>query len=112
MTAARSIAPGTAPIGPGGGRFNAPDNATNTGPGSPYYAGTIAFFGHMSGMDMGTDATFAVPLPKTPQASKLLMAGAPGAAHATAGNTTISIRVVSSNGGKTPELKALSLGVR
>jgi tyrosinase len=105
------------PTGNDGGRefdvlINAPDNATNIGPGSPYYAGTIAFFGHMSGMDMGSDATFAVPLPKTPAASKLLMGGAPGVAHATAGNTNISIRVVSSNGGKTPELKALSLGVR
>ncbi|HEY1632292.1 MAG TPA: tyrosinase family protein [Rhizomicrobium sp.] len=105
------------PTGNDGGRefdvlINAPENATNIGPGSPYYAGTIAFFGHMSGMDMPMDATFAVPLPKTPQAANMLRAGAPGAARATAGNTTISIRVVPSNGGKTPELKALSLGVR
>ena len=105
------------PTGNDGGRefdvlINAPENATDTGPGSPYYAGTIAFFGHMAGMDMPMDATFAVPLPKTPQIANLLKAGPPGAVRAVPGNTTISIRVVPSNGGKTPELKALSLGVR
>jgi tyrosinase len=41
---------------------NAPANVTSAGPDSPYYAGTISFFGAMRGMTM--DATFAVPLTK------------------------------------------------
>ena len=39
---------------------NAPANVTSVDPDSPYYAGTISFFGAMKGMTM--DATFAVPL--------------------------------------------------
>jgi tyrosinase len=43
----------------------APPDVTQLGPDSPYYAGTIAFFGHMTHpMAMSEDVTFAVPLPK------------------------------------------------
>ena len=46
--------------------INAPADLTQVDADSPYYAGTIAFFGPvMSGMDMSHDTTFAVPLPKT-----------------------------------------------
>lgn len=45
---------------------NAPAEVTQVGRDSPYYAGTIAFFGPvMPGMKMAPEATFAVPLPKT-----------------------------------------------
>ena len=55
---------------------------------SPYYAGTIAFFGPtMPGMRMSTDATFAVPLPKTLQAFTALDATK---------NATLNVRVVPS----------------
>jgi tyrosinase len=52
---------------------NAPDDIKRVDADSPYYAGTIAFFGPlMPGMDMAHSATFAVPLPRTLQAfSKL-----------------------------------------
>lgn len=44
--------------------INAPAGITEADVGSPYYAGTIAFFGPaMPGMHMSHDATFAVPLP-------------------------------------------------
>ena len=47
--------------------------------GSPYYAGTVAFFGPMMpGMHMPMDTTFAVPLPKAPP-SFTAMAAAPNA---------------------------------
>jgi tyrosinase len=83
---------------------NAPAGAADTGPDSPYYAGTIAFFGPMMpGMHMDMDATFAVPLPKAlPAFTKL------GAAE----NATLNIRVAPSRGrkGPTPTLKAVSIG--
>jgi tyrosinase len=45
--------------------IGAPADVTSAGPDSPYYAGTIAFFGHMTHpMAMSEDVTFAVPLPK------------------------------------------------
>jgi tyrosinase len=105
------------PEGNDGGRefdvlINAPDNVTSAGPGSPYYAGTVAFFGHMANMAMPMDASFAVPLPKTPQVAANLKAGAPGNRAAAPAQTTISIRVVPANGGTIPELKAVTLGVR
>ena len=82
---------------------NAPADVTTASPDSPYYAGTIAFFGPMMpGMKMSTDATFAVPLPKSPQAFAALGAGA---------NATVSIRVVPSHGqGHAPTLKDVSVG--
>lgn len=55
------------PSGPGAPRnfdvlVNAPPGVTSVDADSPYYAGTIAFFGHMP--HMGMDATFNVPLTK------------------------------------------------
>lgn len=82
---------------------NAPANVTTASPDSPYYAGTIAFFGPMMpGMKMSTVATFAVPLPKSPQAFAALGAGA---------NATVSIRLVPAHGqGHAPALTDLSVG--
>jgi tyrosinase len=89
---------------------NAPPGVTQVSADSPYYAGTIAFFGPMMGdmhaampgMKMSTDATFAVPLPKKRQAFPTL-----GAAN----RTTLNIRVVPTQGqgGPAPELKAFSV---
>jgi tyrosinase len=83
----------------------APADATDIGPGSPYYAGTIGFFGGtMGGMNMsGNDATFTVPLPKTPTAFHNLAAAA--------ANTSVNIRIVPAYGPapKAPVLKALSI---
>jgi tyrosinase len=80
----------------------APPEVTQVDASSPYYAGTIAFFGKMVNMKgMPSDATFAVPLPKGPQAFHNLE-GAPTA--------SVSIRIVSSHGGeKAPALKAASI---
>jgi tyrosinase len=83
---------------------NAPAGVTQVAADSPYYAGTIAFFGPtMPGMHMSTDATFAVPLPKKPEAFAAL-----GAAR----NATLNIRVVPARGqgGAAPTIKALSVG--
>jgi tyrosinase len=41
--------------------INAPAGTTQVAPDSPYYAGTISFFGFMR--NMTGDATFTVPLP-------------------------------------------------
>jgi tyrosinase len=86
---------------------NAPADVTRVAADSPYYAGTIAFFGPMMpGMKMSMDATFAVPLPKRPEAFRELGA-APGNANA----ATLNIRVVPSHGqgGPAPALKGLSI---
>jgi tyrosinase len=83
---------------------NAPPGVTSAGPETPYYAGTIAFFGPaMPGMKMSMDTTFAVPLPKAlPAFTKL-----GGAEHA-----TLNIRIAPSRGrgGPAPTLKAVSIG--
>jgi tyrosinase len=73
----------------------APANVTHVDPGSPYYAGTIAFLGgmmHMSGMTR--DATFMVPLPQQKDAFPNLLS----ASAATKG-VAVTIRVVPSGGG-------------
>jgi tyrosinase len=82
---------------------NAPPGVTQVSVDSPYYAGTIAFFGSMMpGMKMSNDAAFAVPLPKTLHAFTAL-----GAAN----SATLNIRVVPSHGqGTSPALKAVSVG--
>jgi tyrosinase len=68
---------------------NAPDDVKQVDAGSPYYAGTVAFFGPvMAGMDMAHDATFAVPLPKKLQAFSALHAD----------RTELKIRLVPSSG--------------
>ena len=85
----------------------APSDVTQVNADSPYYAGTIAFFGNMTGMKgMPMDATFTVPLPKAPQAFAEALAAAPNAAP-----PSISIRVVPSHGkrGKGPALKSVSM---
>ena len=83
---------------------NAPADAKDVGPGSPYFGGTVAFFGPtMPGMHMPMDTTFAVPLPKAPPAF-------PGLAAAP--STTLNIRVVPARGqpGPVPTLKAVAVG--
>lgn len=80
----------------------APADVTEADPKSPYYAGTVAFFGSKSHAHEPTaDATFAVPLPKAPQAFK-------GLAAATA---SVNIRIVPAYGRrKTPAvLKAATV---
>jgi len=87
-------------------RYRRAAGVTQVGADSPYYAGTIAFFGSMmSGMKMSHDATFAVPLPKRPAAFRTLALGA-------AQNARVEIRVVPSNGqgGPAPVLKSFSVG--
>jgi tyrosinase len=63
----------------------APVDVTTADSNSPYFAGTVAFFGNMSHQHApGAEATFAVPLPKAPQAFRSL----------TATNATVDIRIV------------------
>ncbi len=69
--------------------INAPEGTMQVEADSPYYAGTIAFFGPvMSGMEMSHSATFAVPLPQKLQAFSNLQATA----------TKLDIRLVHSSG--------------
>jgi tyrosinase len=82
---------------------NAPAGVTQVSADSPYYAGTIAFFGPMMpGMTMSMDATFAVPLPRSLQAFTALGAAA---------NAVLNIQVVPSHGAgaSAPMLRALSV---
>jgi tyrosinase len=96
---------------------NAPPGAQG-GADSPFYAGTIGFFGAMTGMKMSHDATFVVPLPKQLQAFTTLGApnaapGAPKNAKLAATNTTtLNIRLVPTRGqsGPAPKIKAVSVG--
>jgi len=82
----------------------APPGVTSVDAKSPYYAGTIAFFGNMSHAHAATsEAHFAVPLPKAPQAFK-----------ATAGleavNSTVDIRIVPTNGrGRAPVVRSATI---
>jgi tyrosinase len=83
---------------------NAPAGVTQVAADSPYYAGTIAFFGPtMPAMKMSADATFAVPLPTTLQAF-----AAPSATNRTA----LNVRVVPSHGqaAPAPALRGVSIG--
>lgn len=96
---------------------NAPPGA-QAGADSPFYAGTIGFFGAMANMKMSHDATFVVPLPKQLQA--FITSGAPNAAPGPAKNaklaatntTTLNIRLVPTRGqsGPAPKIKAVSVG--
>ena len=81
----------------------APAGAKGLDSSSPFFAGTVAFFGnmmHMSGMV--ADVTFSVPLPKAPEAFHGLAAAA---------TTSVGVQVLPSysHGGKAPLLKALSI---
>jgi tyrosinase len=68
----------------------APPDVSQVGADSPYYAGTIAFFGSMMNMKgMSTDATFSIPLPKASEAFHNLEA---------AKNVSVSIRILPSQG--------------
>jgi tyrosinase len=83
----------------------APPNATNLGVDSPYYAGTVGFFGpKMTGMNMSHEATFAVPLPTTLHAF-----ATPLANNATNANLVISV-IPTNEQATTPVLKAVSVG--
>ena len=66
----------------------APEGVTDVDPNSPYFAGTIAFFGSMAHGHGTGDVTFAVPLPKATQAFKGLAAT----------NATVDIRIVPAQG--------------
>jgi tyrosinase len=82
----------------------APEGVTAADPTSPYFAGTVAFFGNMShGHGTPGDATFAVPLPKAPQAFKGLAAT----------NATVDIRIVPAQGQtqRPPLLKSATIRV-
>jgi tyrosinase len=82
---------------------NAPAGVTEVSADSPYYAGTVAFFGPvMPGMKMAHDATFAVPLPQALPAFTTLAAR---------GNATLNVRLVPSHGrtGPAPTLKSISV---
>jgi tyrosinase len=77
----------------------APANVTQANPDSPYYAGTVAFFGGMTHMQgMSADATFLVPLPKRSEAF-------PGLAAAAGKSVEVNIRVVPSRRGGASVLK-------
>ena len=79
----------------------APAGVTKAAPGSPYYAGTIAFFGPlMAGMKMA-DVTFAVPLPTTLHAFTAMSA---------ASSQTLTVRVVPTHRGAAPTLTGLAVG--
>lgn len=82
----------------------APAGATHADPDSPYYAGTLSFFGHMSSMEgMEGDATFVVPLPHN---QKLLT-------NAANGNVPVSVQVVPvGNAAHAPVLKAVRVQSR
>lgn len=73
---------------------NAPDEIDHVEPDSPYYAGTISFFGPgMPGMAMSHSTTFTLPLPRRLQAFAQLVAG----------NANLDIRLVPSSGGGTKD---------
>ncbi|HEV7486715.1 MAG TPA: tyrosinase family protein [Thermoanaerobaculia bacterium] len=77
----------------------APEGVTQVEADSPYYAGTIAFFGHMHHAGL---ATFAVPLPKKRTIFRNLEAT----------NVTVNIRVIPAHAGETPTaLKAVTVRV-
>jgi tyrosinase len=81
---------------------NAPADVAQVDADSPYYAGTLAFFGpRMVGMNMSSESTFALPLPKTLKVFSNLGAT----------STTLSFRLVPSGGedGHAPPLRSVSL---
>ena len=72
--------------------INAPAGTSSVDADSPYYAGTVSFFGPtMAGMDHSHPTTFAVPLPQKLGALQALNA-------ADGGTTTLEIRLVASSG--------------
>ena len=87
---------------------NAPGNVAGAAADSPFYAGTIAFFGAMTQHKMSHDATFVVPLPRRPEVFAAPMAAAKKAAAKT---QTLSIRLVPARGqaGPAPVLKSVTV---
>jgi len=78
----------------------APEGVTKVEADSPYYAGTIAFFGHMH--HAGATTTFAVPLPKKRTIFRNLEAT----------NVAVNIRVIPAHAGGTPTpLKSVTVRV-
>jgi tyrosinase len=84
---------------------NAPANVTAVNAASPYYAGTIAFFGARMNMTAeSSDATFAVPLPHRSESFPALGAGA---------SVPLTIRVVPSSGrGAAPPIRGVTVKAR
>lgn len=84
--------------------IGAPSDVTEASADSPYYAGTLALFGHAANMTGEShDVTFVVPLPKTPRAFHNL----------TAAKEKLNIRVVPhGHAQKAPVLKAVSIEAR
>jgi tyrosinase len=79
----------------------APAGVTQVEADSPYYAGTMAFFGHMHHA-MSEEVTFAVPLPKKPTLFHSLEAA----------QVPVDIRVIPAHAhGTPPVLKAVTLRV-
>ena len=82
---------------------NAPAGTTQVSAESPYYAGTIAFFGPaMHGMNMAMDVTFPFPLPNRVQAS---------VAREAAADAVLNVQVVPSSGNRenAPAIRAVSV---
>jgi tyrosinase len=85
----------------------APADATNLGPDSPHYVGTVGFFGPsmaMPGMQMGHEAKFSLPLPPQLPALAAPLAGAPAQA-----NLAVTVAPIGGNEAA-PVLKAASIG--
>lgn len=81
---------------------NAPDSVTRVTPDSPYYVGTIAFFGPgMPGMAMSHTTTFTLPLPRR----------LPAFAQLASGGTGLDLRLLPSSGGakEAPKVQAVKI---
>lgn len=81
----------------------APEDVTEVKANSPYYAGTVAFFGNIMKMTgMSQDVGFAVPLPRAPEAFHIL-----GAVE----NVSVNIRLLPTHpyGQIAPALKSVSI---
>jgi len=88
--------------------INAPAGVTKVAADSPYYGGTIGFFGPaMHGM--ADDATFTLPLPEPARTAAL--AQSPAAQASAPATATLEVRIVPSNGSATaaPAVKGVSL---
>jgi tyrosinase len=84
---------------------NAPAGVETVDANSPYYVGTVSFFGPpMTGMDHTHPTTFAVPLP---QRLNLLKAGAADAS----GSTALEFRLVASTGQAAEAIPVLDAAV-
>ncbi|KAA0585201.1 tyrosinase family protein (plasmid) [Azospirillum oryzae] len=102
------------PAGTGASRnfdllINAPAGVTKVAADSPYYGGTIGFFGPaMHGM--ADDATFTLPLPQAAHTAALAQSPTANAA-APAASATLEVRLVPTNGSPTTTaaVKAVSL---